>query len=97
MSESRGIRAGDLMIEHAMTCQELVELITSYLDDALPAGDRQRFERHLAVCPGCGIYLAQMRMTLRLLGRLSTETIPETTQQELLAAFRGLRHTDESR
>ena len=85
------------MIEHAMTCQELVELITSYLDEALPADIRQRFERHLAVCPGCGIYLAQMRMTLRLLGTLSTETIPETTQQELLAAFRDLRHMDESR
>jgi anti-sigma factor RsiW len=85
------------MIEHAMTCQELVELITSYLDDALPADVRQRFERHLEVCPGCGIYLEQMRMTLRLLGTLSAETIPETTQQDLLSAFRGLRHMGESR
>jgi anti-sigma factor RsiW len=85
------------MIEHAMTCQELVELITSYLDDALPADERQRFERHLAVCPGCGVYLEQMRATLRLLGTLSAETIPETMQQDLLAAFRGLHHTGESR
>lgn len=84
------------MAEREITCQELVEMITSYLEDALPPEERQRFERHLAICPGCRAYLAQMRATLRLIGTLSAEDIPSTTQQELLTAFRGLRKSTDS-
>ncbi|HEX6541894.1 MAG TPA: zf-HC2 domain-containing protein [Ktedonobacterales bacterium] len=79
------------MVEGNITCKELVEVITSYLDDALSPEERERFERHLALCPGCRAYLVQMRATLRLLGTLSAESLPETMQRELLAAFRGLR------
>lgn len=84
------------MAEREITCQELVEMITSYLEDALPPEERQRFERHLAICPGCRAYLAQMRATLRLIGTLSAEDIHSTTQQELLTAFRGLRKSTDS-
>jgi len=64
------------MAERELTCQELVELITSYLDDALTSEERQRLERHLMYCHGCRAYLEQMRVTLRLVGRLSAEDIP---------------------
>ena len=85
------------MAEHWLTCQQLVELITSYFEGALPADEREQFERHLALCPGCGVYLEQMRATLRLLGALNADDIPEATQRELLAAFRGLGNTADNR
>jgi anti-sigma factor RsiW len=49
-----------------LTCQELVELVTDYLEDALPAPERARFEAHVAGCEACATYLAQMRATIRL-------------------------------
>jgi anti-sigma factor RsiW len=53
-----------------MQCRELVELVTEYMEGALPAEDRARFEAHLASCPGCLAYLQQMRVTIRVIGRL---------------------------
>ena len=49
-----------------MTCQQLVELVTDYFEDALTAAERDRFDAHLKVCPGCESYLEQMRITMRL-------------------------------
>jgi anti-sigma factor RsiW len=71
-----------------MTCKELVELVTEYLEGTLPGADRNRFEDHLKVCPYCVTYLDQMRMTIRMLGKLSEELVPEDAKQELLRAFR---------
>lgn len=52
-----------------MTCQELVELVTDYLEGALTEAERERFEAHLSGCPGCEHHVEQMRVTLRLVGR----------------------------
>jgi anti-sigma factor RsiW len=71
-----------------MTCRELVELVTEYLDGALSAPDRRRFEDHLADCPGCRTYLQQMQQTVRTLGQLSEETIQPQVREELLQRFR---------
>ena len=84
------------MAERELTCQELVELITSYLDDALTSEERQRLERHLTYCHGCRVYLEQMRVTLQLVGRLSPEDIPDDLRDGLLAAFRSLRKSADS-
>jgi len=75
--------------ERALTCHEVVELITDYLEDALPADVHTRVEEHLSVCEGCTRYLAQMRETIRLTGMLTEEQIPEDQKSELLTAFRG--------
>jgi anti-sigma factor RsiW len=72
-----------------MTCQELVELVTAYLEDALPARDRGRFEAHLRDCPYCEIYLDQVRQTMRRLRDLREESIAPEAREALLAAFRG--------
>jgi anti-sigma factor RsiW len=72
-----------------MKCQEMVELMTDYLEDALSPLDRARFEDHIAGCDGCRAYLEQMRMTMRLAGRIPDEPIPERLQHELLRAFRS--------
>ena len=77
------------MSEQGLTCHEMVEIITDYLEDALSAEDRRRVEEHLAICPGCANYLEQMRETIRLTGLLTEEQIPEEQKQELLEAFRG--------
>jgi anti-sigma factor RsiW len=71
-----------------LTCQELVELVTDYLEGALSRSDRARFERHIAGCPHCTAYLEQMRRTLAVLGRLEEESLSPQARDELLAAFR---------
>jgi anti-sigma factor RsiW len=73
-----------------LTCRELVELVTDYLEDALPAAERERFEAHLGECQACDAYVEQVRATIRLAGRAaSLEEPPETAF--LLAMFRDYR------
>jgi anti-sigma factor RsiW len=71
-----------------ITCQELVELVTQYLEAALPAEQRARFENHLAACPHCRVYLEQMQQTISATGRLTEESVPPGAREELLRAFR---------
>jgi anti-sigma factor RsiW len=76
------------MTERALTCQELVELVTEYLENSLEANERARFEAHIAGCRGCANYLEQMRQTIRLMGRLTEESIAPPARDELLMVFR---------
>jgi anti-sigma factor RsiW len=71
-----------------ITCRELVELVTDYLEGAMPPGDRSRFEEHLVMCDGCANYVDQMRETKRAVGTLSEESISPEARDELLGAFR---------
>jgi anti-sigma factor RsiW len=75
----------------ALSCQELVELVTDYLEDTLPAEERERFEAHLDDCGPCRTYLDQMRATIELTGSLPTDSIPPEAQAELLRVFRDWR------
>jgi anti-sigma factor RsiW len=74
-----------------LACQELVELVTDYLEGRLPAADRERFDAHIAGCDACTNYLEQMRMTLQALGRIPEESISVQAREELLVAFRNWR------
>jgi anti-sigma factor RsiW len=74
-----------------MTCRELVEVITDYIEGTLPEDDRRRFEQHLAECPYCVNYLEQMRETIDTLGELPEESIQPQAREELLEAFRRWR------
>jgi anti-sigma factor RsiW len=74
-----------------LACQELVELVTDYLEGRLPAADRERFDGHIAGCDACTNYLEQMRMTLQALGRIPEESISVQAREELLVAFRNWR------
>jgi anti-sigma factor RsiW len=76
------------MAVNAMSCKELVDLVTDYLDERLPPSERLRFEQHLVGCEGCVNYLDQMRETILLLGRLDEESIPASAREHLLRAFR---------
>jgi anti-sigma factor RsiW len=77
-------------MDHAdrMTCQELVELVTDYLEGALPAEQRARFEAHLLACPGCEEYVQQVRLTIDATGRLTEESLDPRTRDSLLSIFR---------
>jgi anti-sigma factor RsiW len=74
-----------------LSCQELVELVTDYLEGALPVDMRVRFEEHIVPCDGCKVYLEQMRQTISLLGRLPENALSPDAERELLEAFRGWR------
>ena len=74
-----------------LSCQELVELVTDYLEGALDDRTVRRFEEHLALCPGCETYLDQMRETAARLGTIPAETLTEEMQATLLSAFRDFR------
>jgi anti-sigma factor RsiW len=72
-----------------LTCKEVVELVTAYLDDALPFDERHRVDAHLAGCEPCTEYLQQMRLTIGALGRLPEESISSDALSELRKAFRS--------
>jgi anti-sigma factor RsiW len=78
-----------------IVCQEVVELVSDYLEGALPRGARRRFERHLAGCPHCTEYLAQMRETIRLSGRLVAGDLSPQMREEFAELYRRWREEDE--
>ena len=71
-----------------LVCREAVELVSDYIEGALSRRDRRRFEGHIAGCPHCTEYLAQMRATLRLTGRLVPEDLSPEMQREFAEIFR---------
>jgi anti-sigma factor RsiW len=72
-----------------LTCKELVELVTGYLDGSLRGRRRRRFEAHLDACDGCTRFLRQMEATIRVTGTLTEEQVTEEQRAVLLTAFRG--------
>jgi anti-sigma factor RsiW len=74
-----------------LTCRELVELVTEYLEGTLTPPDRMRFEEHIAVCEGCSTYVDQMRKTIELTGALTEESLSAAAKRSLLEAFRQWR------
>jgi anti-sigma factor RsiW len=74
-----------------MACNELVEVVTAYLEGVLPETDRQRFEAHLAECPYCVDYVDQLRETIAATGELTLDSIAPERRSELLEAFRDWR------
>jgi predicted anti-sigma-YlaC factor YlaD len=75
----------------ALSCQELTELVTDYLEGALAPAEHARFEQHLAECGNCEIYLDQIRAAIELTGSLTPEAISPEAEEALLHAFRGWR------
>jgi predicted anti-sigma-YlaC factor YlaD len=76
-------------IASELTCKELVELVTDYLEDSLTAEENRRFELHVSSCTGCRVYFAQMRTIVRTAGRLAEKDLPAAVREDLLRAFRA--------
>ena len=71
------------------SCQEMIEVVTNYLDDALPPDEQQRFERHLSYCAGCNTYVDQIRETIRQTAMVPREeSLPPALREEIVAQFR---------
>jgi anti-sigma factor RsiW len=74
-----------------IVCRKAVDLVTEYLEDALPPRDRARFEAHVAGCPHCAEYLRQMRSTVSAVGRAAPVPLPPDARSELAAVYRRWR------
>jgi anti-sigma factor RsiW len=85
MATSNGVGVEEL------SCREVVEILGDYFDGAMTPEDRIRLEEHLADCDGCTAYLEQLRVTIRLSGRLSEEAVASEAMAPLLEAFRAWR------
>ena len=76
---------------HELVCQEMVELVTDYLEGALSRSQHRRFDAHLAKCEHCTEYLEQMRATIRLTGRLEVEDLTPHMREEFTDLYRRWR------
>jgi anti-sigma factor RsiW len=75
----------------ALVCRDAVALMAAYLDDAHSDRDRARLEAHLADCPHCSEYLAQLRVTIDALGRVDVDELPDETVDDLVELYRAWR------
>jgi len=82
-----------MILPNDLSCKELVELVTDYLEGALPRADRARFERHMAGCRGCTTYLDQMRLTINTLGKLTEDSLEPQAREDLLQLFRDWKQS----
>ena len=80
-----------------LICQEFVELITDYLDNALSPSDLVRFNEHVAHCPPCRLYLDQVRLTILAVGNSDLDILAVADRQQLVSIFRGWLAEQESK
>ena len=78
----------DIIATQQMRCEQLVEIVTDYLEDSLSARDRLVFEAHIDACHGCRHHLDQVRMTIQVVGSLGEDDWPADARERLLSAFR---------
>jgi len=81
-------------IPDELACREMVQLVTDYLEGALPIEDRTLFEQHLVFCKGCVAYVRQMREMLRITGRIEPASLPHDVQRDLVEAFRAWKRSE---
>jgi len=78
-----------------LVCQQVVELVTDYLEGSLSRSDRHRFEAHLRHCPNCSAYLEQMRITIASTGSLGPEDLSPEARREFTDLFHRWRDGDD--
>jgi hypothetical protein len=76
-----------------LSCKELMELVTEYLENSLPLSEKAQFKAHLALCQGCRIYLDQLRQTVHTVGYATEEPLDPITREKLLALFRNWKNS----
>lgn len=79
----------NLRLSDSLTCKELVEIVTDYLEGQLSCGERARFEEHVAGCDNCTIYFDQIRRITRAGASLADTFVAREALAPLLTAFRG--------
>ena len=76
-----------------ISCQEVVEIVTDYLEGAMPPQEVARFEHHLGLCDGCAFYVEQIRMTIGAVGRAGEDDVPPEVRDDLVEAFREFKRS----
>jgi anti-sigma factor RsiW len=79
----------------SFTCQQIVDLVTDYVEGALPASDRLAFEQHISICPPCRAYFTQMRTVVRVAGSLREDDLPQPVRESLVKVFRDWKRDSE--
>jgi anti-sigma factor RsiW len=77
------------ILRRSLVCRQAVELVTDYLEGRLSRSDHRRFETHLASCPHCTEYLAQLRATVELTGRIGSEDLTAPMRDDFITLFRA--------
>lgn len=77
-----------LPTRNSLVCQQAVELVTDYLEGALSRADRRRYEKHLSKCDGCTEYLAQIRATIAITGRVTPDDLTDEMRTEFVELYR---------
>jgi anti-sigma factor (TIGR02949 family) len=80
--------------DHGLTCREVLDMLTEYLDGALAPMDHARVAAHLEECEACTRYLEQFAATIELTAALREDAVPDDVRESLLAAFRTWRRPD---
>ena len=75
----------------ALVCRDAVALMAAYLDDELALADRARLEGHLADCPHCSEYLAQLRVVIDVSGEVTADDLDDDALDELVDLYRRWR------
>jgi anti-sigma factor RsiW len=75
----------------SLSCRQIVDVVTEYVDGALSSADRLAFEQHITICPPCRAYFTQMRTVVRVAGSLSEDDLPEHVRENLREMFRDWR------
>ena len=75
----------------ALVCRDAVALMTDYLDGDLTTTDRVRLDEHLAACPHCSEYLAQLRITIDALGHVEVDDLTDDAVDALVDVYRSWR------
>jgi anti-sigma factor RsiW len=83
-----------MMMKKGLMCQQLVELLTDYLDGVLPDAEHREVEAHLAMCEHCTAYMDQFRQTIAATGSLTIDDISEPAMNDLLDVFRNWKATE---
>jgi hypothetical protein len=81
------------MRDHHVTCQEIVELVTDFLEHALDSETAAAFEEHINFCDGCEAYLGQVRTAIATVGAIDAEDVPSETRDQLMSAFRDWKRS----
>jgi predicted anti-sigma-YlaC factor YlaD len=74
-----------------LSCSEIVEMVTDYLEGDLDAPTAAVLDEHLRLCPGCARYVDQIRETVSTLGSITSESLSPQAQHDLLDAFRTFK------
>jgi anti-sigma factor RsiW len=77
-----------------LTCQQLTELVTDYVEGKLPLVQRLSFYMHVSMCPHCRAYIRQMKMTKRAVGALPKEPLPDDLRDALMQRFRSWKRPE---